>query len=992
VPANNAEKIGRDLAGLLHGPVRWDPLTRGMYSTAACIFEVEPLVVAAPADVDDVCKLLAYAASEGIPVIPRGGGSSLGGQAVGAGIMVDCSRFMNHVLRVDRDKMTALVQPGVVLGRLNRLLAREGLFFAPDPSSAEYCTIGGMVANNSGGAHSVKYGSTRDHVVSLKAVLPGGAVLDTAALHDIAAASGGATPSGNGDPADIYLRTERLLRDNADLIERKRPRVTKNSSGYNLSGALAGTGAGRAGAVTDARAESVKSAGGVIDLSKLLVGSEGTLGLVVEAELKLTELPRTRGAALSGFSSLESAGEAIVRLLEIRPAALEIMGHTFLALVDRKELESPGAFMAEADTALLLEFEGDSQEEVRDALDRAQGILKSSSSFLGMKVVEDPAEAKQLWGLRTSAVAILNRMEGPEKPIAFIEDVTVEPARLPEFIRGELEIFDRHGVRAGVFGHGGDGDLHVRPVLNLKNPDHVNKMGPIARDVYELAAAMGGSPTGEHGDGRLRTAFLHLFYGEVTSLFREVKEIFDPKGIMNPGDKIAGDDDYALDKNLRYGSAYHVIPTDTIFDEAPLLKEIEKCHGCGACRAYCPVGSATGEEEGSARTKANLLRRLVSGKLGEPGKTLLRDDWKAIFDLCFNCKLCLTECPTKVDVPRLAAEARACYVKAKGLDRASMFVANSFEISRVAALSPSLSNAGMRAAAARSLMHKAIGIDKRRDLPAFSRRPMRVPGRSGDGPHKVLYFPGCFALFNDSDDEGRATIDILEAVGAAVWVPELECCGMARLTLGDKEGVIKRATRNVKVLSRAVRDGYAIVASAASCCLAIKEDYPLLLRTEEARMVAENTYDLFEYLALLWARGEADIKPGPLKMRVVHHVPCHLLAQGVSRRVDQVLKTIPGLEIIPIKDSCCGMAGTFGMKSRNFDLSMRIGKVLFDEVNRASPDVVVTGCGTCKIQLEQGTGLEVRHPIWILHKAYDGGRPGADQEKAGQSFALKESR
>jgi Fe-S oxidoreductase len=589
-----------------------------------------------------------------------------------------------------------------------------------------------------------------------------------------------------------------------------------------------------------------------------------------------------------------------------------------------------------------------------------------------MKVVRDPSEAQKIWSLRTAAVAILNRMEGPEKPIAFIEDVTVLPATLPEFIRAELAIFKRHGVRAGVFGHGGDGDLHVRPVLNPKNPDHVVKMRAIATDVYELAAGLGGSPTGEHGDGRLRTSFLNMFYGEVIPLFHEVKSVFDPAGIMNPGDKIGGDEDYALDRHLRYGGTYKTIPTGEIFDQPELTNEIEKCHGCGACRAYCPVGSTTNEEDGSARTKANLLRMLITGRLGDPQAALLRDDLKSIFDLCFNCKLCLTECPTRVDVPRLAAEARACYVKAKGLDRASRFVAGSFEISRIAAVAPALANLGMSAGPSRALMDAVIGIDSRRHLPSFSRPPMRVPTAKAAGSRKVLYFPGCFARFNDAQDEGRATLEVLKSAGASVWVPEMECCGMARLTLGDKEGAARRARANVERMYEAVEEGYAIVASAASCCLAIKEDYPLLVGTDRARAVSANTYDLFEYLAALYAKGEVTAAaPGPLRMRVVHHVPCHLLAQGVAGAVEQVLRVIPELEIIPIVDSCCGMAGTFGMKSRNYDLSNRIGKALFDEVLRVSPDVVVTGCGTCKIQLEQGTGLEVRHPIWLLKKAFE---------------------
>jgi FAD/FMN-containing dehydrogenase/Fe-S oxidoreductase len=980
LPVIDSRKIGKDLAGIVKGHVWWDDLTRGMYSTAACIFEVEPLAVVAPEDAGDVCAVLEYAAGYRIPVIPRGGGSSLAGQAVGRAIILDCAQFMNGVLDIDADRLTARVQPGVLLGRLNRQLSREGLFFAPDPSSANYCTLGGMIANNAGGAHSVKYGSTTDHVLSLEAVLPGGRVLDTA--------------SGDGAGGDLpeqYMEMEKLLRGNESIIRDNRPRTTKNSSGYNLAGALGigarrsndprGAGLERAGGGQGDRADGPSNGG--IDLTRLLVGSEGTLGTVVEATLKLTRAPATRGSALIGLSSLEAAGEAIVGMLELGPSALELMGQTFLELVDRKELEGPGAFMSETDTALLIEFEGSSSDEVGEKLDRVQKMLDGNRAVIGMRAVRDPVNAQQVWGLRAAAVAILNRMEGPEKPIAFIEDVTVLPEKLPDFIRGELEIFGRHGVRAGVFGHGGDGNLHVRPVLNPKNPDHVRKMRSIAEDVYELAAGMGGSPTGEHGDGRLRTGFIGKFYGDAAPLFEKVKRIFDPTGIMNPGNIVGRDEEYALDVNLRYGASYRTVPTNEVFDEPALANEIEKCHGCGACRDYCPVGSTTLQEDGSARTKANLLRRIITGKLGDPQETLRRDDLKSVFDLCFNCKLCLTECPTRVDVPRLAAEARACYVKAKGLDKASSFVANSFEVSRLAALRPGVANFAMHRPLSRRLLQKTVGIDRRRKLPDFCRKPMNVPVKDAEGPRKVLYYPGCYALFNDADGEGRAALDVLRAVGASVWVPNMECCGIARVTLGDKEGAAKRARANIEVLHKAVGGGYSIVASAASCCLAIKEDYPLLLGTAQSREVAANTYDLFEYLAALFAKGEAVAAPGPLRMRVVHHVPCHLLAQGVAGRVEQVLRMIPGIEIIGIQDSCCGMAGTFGMKSRNFDLSMEIGKALFDEVRRVSPDVVVTGCGTCKIQLEQGTGLEVHHPIWLLKKAFENKEPRAGGREGG---------
>ena len=950
--------IATDLKKRVKGEVQFDEVSRILYSTAACMYQIKPMGVVKPRDTEDVKAVLEYAYGHGIPITPRGVGSSLAGQAVGPGIILDFTKYMNQILQLDISNNQVRVQPGLIYEGLNRALKPYGKFFAPDPSSGKFCTIGGMVANNSAGGHSVKYGTTKDYVEKLRVVLSNGEVVDIQAVQ-----------LQNGHPRNPY-RGESLARrafdsifelvqKNQKLIQNKTPRVSKNSSGYNLL-------------------EVVNDSS--YDLNKLLVGSEGTLAVVTEVTVRILDLPKQRAAILAYFDTLDKAGQALVEVLGLKPAALEIMDHTFLNFARERDRRIDAMLPTNLEAALLIEYEGETPAEIRDKIEQTTTqLMQVSGLALGIEKAFDLENQERLWEVRKSAWSLINKVKGPEKPQNFIDDAAIDPAKIPDYLRGLHKIFDKYHVTAICFGHAGNGNIHVAPLLNLKTAEGVEKLKHLAQEAAALAIGLGGTISGEHGDGLARTPFLRQQFGELTDVFEQVKAIFDPQNIMNPG-KIAGRVKYQIDENLRYGTKYQRKPTGSIFDRPDLLDEIEKCHGCGTCYSYCPMAIELKDEIAMARAKANLLRHLISGQCElDPQTFLLSKDFKRVIDTCFNCKLCLTECPTNVDIPRLAIEARSYYVEQKGQTLQNRILANARFSSQLSSLTAPISNLMLQFPLARKAMEQTVGIHHQRKFAKFyfhtlekwaEKRNLAAEANQLPAVRKVVYFVGCFGNFNDVDGEGKSTIAVLEKNRVEVVVPRFKCCGVAKITLGNSDAVRKDAEQNLAILGHYVEQGYDVVTSAASCGLTIKQDYPKLLQTEMAKKVAQHTYDIHEYLMKLHAEGLLNTNFKPIKARVVYHHPCHLKAQGVESEPIQLLRMIPKLEVVEIEDSCCGMAGTFGFKKQNFDLSMNIGKRLFTNIHRAKPQIVTTGCGTCKIQIEQGIGQEVIHPMVLLRRAY----------------------
>jgi len=935
-----AEKIAAELRELLRGDVLFDDLTRAIYSTAACIYRIKPLGVVAPRDAEDVVALVRYAADNDIPLTGRGGGSGLAGQTVGAGIIVDFARHMNGIITIDPVRQIARVQPGIFLTRLNKAVAEYGLLFPPDPSSADFCTIGGMIANNAGGARTVKYGATKDYVAELEVVLASGELAHVRA-------PGAPTDEDERSEAlaDIAGAVKGVLTTHQEAIRANWPEVNKNSSGYNLVEAMVD---------------------GEVDLRKLIVGSEGTLALVTEATLELRPLPPDIGAGILYFRCRVDAAKAIAEILKLSPSSIELLDETFVRIVRETNPELRHLLPEGCRAALMVEFEGHTQDVAASLRTTEQHLVGRLELATGMESAFGSEERERLWALRNAVGPLVNRVAGRRRAVPVIEDVVVLPERLPELVDGLEQILAKYGVEGTIVGHAGNGNMHVRPILDLRDPEDVRRMEDIAGDTCELVASLRGTLAAEHGDGISRAPYLRRIFGDAYEAFGEVKRIFDPQGILNPG-KIVGDGSGVADK-LRLGYDYKLATTSTRFDDERLRELVEKCHGCGTCQAYCPVWNALGVEEATGRAKANLLREIIHGHLSPDALADAR--FKEIIDLCVDCKLCMTECPTAVDIATLCEEAKAQYVAAKGQSVRSAVLARADDLGRMGRALAPMSNVALRLRPVRFALEKVMGLDRRRELPPFRRGMHAGRDQRASTGRQIVYFAGCYAMYNDPVAEGQATIEVLERNGFHVHVPPLRCCGAALVSIGSGDAVVRDAEWNVGALKEYVDDGCTIVASAATCGLMLRHGYLHLVPGDDTEAVAASTCDVHEFLVSLHDSGELNTTLGPVSKRIAYHAPCHLRAQGVGEAPLALLRLIPELTIADIQDNCCGIAGTFGLKRRNFDLSMRIGEPLFAEIARARPDVVVTPCGTCAMQIGQGNGLPVTHPMELLRDAY----------------------
>ncbi len=898
-----AATLERDLKKIVRGDVLCDDLSRTLYSTAACIFQIMPRGVVAPRDREDVVAVVKYAREQGIPVTARGGGSGLAGQTLGEGIILDFSRHMNRILETNQAQNWVRVQPGVVLGDLNRHLRQFGLWFPPDPSSADVCTLGGMIATNAAGAHTVKYGPTREYVLGLECVMDDGSLAGGERWREVEREVGG------------------LLARNRAAIERGRPNVLKNSSGYH---------------VFDPE----------FRMERLLVGSEGTLALVTEAKLKVVRKPAERALLRILFDDLETMGEAVVALRAFGPSALEVIDKTTIDLVRGSNPEFDQALPAAVRAILLSEFDGERKEAVEEAVERARTVLGKAIEVR----VATGSEYDALWKVRKAASPILDRMQGALRSMRFIEDASVHPDNLVAYIRGLKGIFAKYGVDGVIFGHAGSGHVHVNLLLDPHDPRHHAMLVPIANDVTDLVVSLRGTLSGEHGDGILRAAWAGKVFGDLVPVFEELKRAFDPRGILNPGKKIRPPG-FEFTRHLRAAKRPEpgYDPASAFAKWAP---EIERCNGCGHCRTYCPVYRELREEEATPRAKASMLSGILEGKLRpEPA------EMRRVADLCINCKLCLVQCPSRVDIPGMCLEAKALDVATRGLPkRDEMFVKVRENSARAAAWVP-FSNWAM------PVLGLLRGVKR---SPPFVKADVR-PRRKSD--KKVVYFAGCFADFNDPLGEKRGTVDVLERNGYEVVIPDYACCGLAALSLGARDEAVSCAKRNLEVLGGSELP---IVTSAPSCGLQLRMEVPQLLGTAEAKAFAGRVSDVHEFLWALHERKELDTGFKRIASTLILHPTCHLRALGADRAARKLLSLVPSLELVEIPERCCGMAGSFGMKRETYDLSQAIGRPVFADLKKANPTLLAASNGTCRMHIGEGTGREVLHTMTLLSRAYGG--------------------
>jgi FAD/FMN-containing dehydrogenase/Fe-S oxidoreductase len=959
--------------------VRADRLHRALYATDASVYQIVPLMVAFPATADDLSAAVRVCDRFGVPITARGGGTSQAGQSIGPGVILDCSKHFDRIIEINADERWARVRPGCVLDDLNRALKPHGLLFAPDISTSNRATIGGMIANNSSGARSVYYGKTIDHVLELEVVLSDGSLVH---LGPLGASEVEKKCAGEGLEAACYRVTRRLAAEHAEEIDRRFPKILRRVGGYNLDEFVPGrTGVG---STVDTR----------LNLSRIFIGSEGTLGLTAEAKLKLVELPRARATLVVEFADLLEALAATPPILRHHPAAVEVVDRYVLDSTRLNPEASRLRDFLRGDPAaiLLIELYGDRADELLPRLTTLEDDLGCGGFGYHRTALIDAAAQSRAWKLRTMALGLSMAEKGDAKALSFVEDTAVAPEHLRDYIAEFLAIIARHGTTAGVYAHASVGCLHVRPVINLKTEDGVRRFEAIAEEIAELVLKHGGALSGEHGDGLVRGPFQEKMYGPVLyAAFRELKRTFDPHNILNPGKII---DAPPLATNLRYGPRYETPSVPSTFDfraDGGLLPAVELCAGVGACRkrgegTMCPSFQATREEKDSTRGRANLLRLAITGQLGFSGFT--DPHVREVLDLCLECKACKGECPTNVDMARLKAEFLHQYHRKHGLPRRSRAFGHIADLGRIGCALTPLSNWVARSGPARWMNEKLIGIDRRRVPPAFARRSLvrRFRDRKNETFESaatlpaVLLFPDTFTNYFEPE-VGEAAIDLLRRAGRAVTLgpPGLRCCGRPMISNGLLDEAVANARHNVDLLYEWSSRGRPIVACEPSCILTIRDDYPALLRGEgraRAEAVAAACLTVEELLAPI-ATGEAGLAPGLRSgpRRILAHAHCHQRSLIGAGPMLKLLRSIPGAEVIDLDAGCCGMAGSFGYEVEHYEVSRLVGEQrLLPAVRRARPDDVIVAPGfSCRLQVRHFTGREAVHPITMLRSCLPSG-------------------
>ena len=1014
-PTVDVVALRAELTRAIAGEVRFDRLDRALYSTDASVYQIVPVGVVIPKTLDDVLATLKICSRLGVPITARGGGTSQAGQSIGPGVILDFSKYLNRVLEINAAERWVRVEPGCVLDELNQQVKTHKLQFAPDISTANRATIGGMVANNSSGTRSLIYGKTIDHVLELKVLLTDGSVMHARPLDDadVEAKCTQQDPEGAG-----YRVVRRLAAENADEIGRRYPKILRRVGGYNLDCFVPNTSPQRKQGLPLLALR----ASNPVNLANLVVGSEGTLGIVLEAKLRLVELPKAKALLVVQFRDLLDALAATPPILKHKPAAVEVMDRFILdcTKLNAEATRLRDFIVGDPGAILIIEFYGETVQELLPRLDALEGPLRALDGILHLHRATEAAAQARIWKLRTLALGLSMAEKGDAKAISFVEDTAVDPQRLRDYIDEFLQIIARHGTKAGVYAHASVGCLHVRPIVNLKTVEGVERFQRIADDVADLVLKYGGALSGEHGDGLVRSPYQEKMYGPTLyQAFREIKHTFDPQYLLNPG-KIV--DAPPLASSLRYGPAYQTPDVPTTFDfssEGGLTRATELCAGVGECRkkrggTMCPSYQATCDELHSTRGRANTLRLALTGQLdllpspsgrGAGGEGLTDPAVLAALDLCLECKACKSECPTNVDMARLKAEVLDQHHKKHGLPWRNWLFGNVATLSKWGCRLTPWSNWWARSGAGRWLNEKTLGIERGRTPPAFAALPFTSGPLYATSPAaslpEVLLFPDTFMNYHEPE-LGVATLVLMLGLknlviaglphstrratpAGHVWPDNLRCCGRPMISNGMLDQAVANATHNVERLFPWAAQGLPIIACEPSCILTMKDDYPALLRgelREKAKAVAARCFTFEEFLEQQLAGRASDgrsgsslarpanerltFRPGPKRILVQGH--CHQRSLvGMGATID-LLKRIPGAEVIDVDAGCCGMAGSFGYEIEHYDISRMVGEQrLFPLIRQADADTVIVAPGfSCRMQIEHFTGRKAVHPATLL--------------------------
>ena len=971
---STSETLEKQLSDTLAGEVRFDLYSKALYSTDASLYQIQPIGVVIPKNKQDVIRTVQIASAHKVPILPRGGGTSLAGQSVGEAIVLDMSKYMNQLLEVNVAERWARVQPGIVLDELNDKLKPHGLMYAPDVATSSRANVGGTIGNNSAGSHSLIYGKTIDHVMSIDLVLSNA---DEITASPISLQELERKKQGNTLEANIYRELCRISTENESEIRKRYPRILRRVAGYNLDEFIPDAGSKE---VTPYRRDGCDE-NHPFSLTKILIGSEGTLATTVEATVNLVPIPKLTALCVVHFESLITSMEAMQSILECNPTAVELIDKTILNMArDSLEFSRLTTFIQGEPAALLaVEFYGETQAELESQLDRLEKTLKSTGFGYAFVRCFTAEEKSRVWETRKAGLGLLMGMTGDAKPVGFVEDAAVPIENLPEYVRRFDEIVTSHDTTAAYYAHASVGLLHNRPIVNLKSETDIQKMHDIAREVRDLLIELDGTVSGEHGDGLVRSEWIESMFGsQLYQAFTEVKKAFDPDGIMNPG-KIV--DAPPMTENLRFGTDYNTIKVDTYFDfsnQEGFGRAIEMCNGVGACRktltgTMCPSFIGTREEEHSTRGRANALRSIISGAL--PHTELTGERLQEVLDLCLGCKACKAECPSNVDMAKIKYEVLAHYHKANGLPLHRRMFGEIGALAPLGSLFSPLSNWAANNTLSKWIAEKVIGVDRRRDMPTFVRPTyeqwFRKRRSRQTSDKKVVLFSDTFMNYSEPSI-GKAAVELLEACGFEVLLPEKRCCGRPLISEGMLDRAIENASYNIDALRVYADKGIPIIGCEPSCTSAITDDYVELIGTPDAKRVAEATCSFEEFFAQLIEESEVPMEFSTEPRDILLHGHCHQRALVGIQPTVKMLSLPVEHNVTIIDSSCCGMAGAFGYEKAHYDLSMKIGESrLFGAVREKPPgSFTLSAAGfSCRHQLEHGTGVQPKHPIEVLRDA-----------------------
>lgn len=951
----------------LRGDVLTDATSLGLYATDASFYQITPVAVAVPVDRDDVRAAVRLAAEHGVAILPRGGGTSLAGQTVGEALVIDLSKHLNRLLEVDVPKRLARLEPGLVRDELNAQVAPHGLHFAPDPATTSRANLGGMIGTNSSGTKSILYGKTIDHVVALTVLLADGAELH---LAETDAETWATKAAGDGREGEIYRGFERLIRDNADEIAERFPKTMRRVGGYPLDEFIG---------------EAVRGEK-PWNLAKLFVGSEGTLGLVLEATVRLEPLPAATSLVVGHFRDALEAIRAVEPILPFRPSAVEILDRAVLEGA-KQNLEASrlsGFLEGDPEAVLLIEFYGDDGEDVARRAREMTAVLEDLGLGYSHPLYLDPEEQRQAWEVRKAGLGLMLAMKGDRKPLAFIEDAAVPLPVLPEYVATMRDFCRQRGVDLAMYAHASVGVLHLRPILDLRRREDVEHLRAIAERSFTEVLGYGGSFSSEHGDGLVRSAFNERFFGPTLyRAFQDVKRLFDPAGLMNPG-KIV--DAPPIDGSLRQGPDYQVPEREMLYryrDEGSFAAAVEMCSGLGHCRktltgTMCPSYIATRDEEHSTRGRANALRLAMSGQLGDDAFTGER--LHEVLDLCLSCKGCKAECPSNVDLAKLKGEFLQGYYDRHGSTLRDRVVGGVPGVARRLAgpLAP-LVNTVQKSRLFRRTVGAALGIHPDRQLPTYAREPFagwwekrsQAPSSGNANGRRVALFADTY-LAHHEPEIGRAAVELLEGLGFAVEVAFAGCCQRPRISHGFLRAAANRGAVTLEALDPWLREGVTVVVCEPSCASALVDDLPDLVDDAElARRVQKGVKMIDVFLAEELEAGRIGGTFTASAEEILIHGHCHQKALFGTGAMQRVLAEVPALRVREVDSGCCGMAGAFGYEREHYDLSRKIAEDrLLPAVRELDDSSAIVACGiSCRHQIADLTGRRAVHWVEVFETA-----------------------